>query len=93
MVLPSSLTALRVQVDYGELMPALIACCPALQIQPIDWFLTKVIQLMDTMRVRHGMMTVGPTGGGKTCHPRPHPTTEKREGRQAPDKKCVLRIL
>jgi dynein heavy chain len=29
---------------------------------------TKIIQLFDTIQVRHGLMLVGPTGGGKTSN-------------------------
>lgn len=31
-------------------------------------FVDKIIQLFDTIAVRHGLMLVGPTGGGKTSN-------------------------
>jgi len=31
-------------------------------------FVEKVWQLRDTMQIRHGLMLVGPTGGGKTSN-------------------------
>jgi len=35
-------------------------------LQPEPSMITKVIQLHDTVLIRHGVMLVGPTGGGKT---------------------------
>jgi len=35
-------------------------------LEPTDVFLAKTLQLFDTIQVRHGLMLVGPAGGGKT---------------------------
>jgi dynein heavy chain len=37
-------------------------------VQPEKPFVEKIIQLYDTTTVRHGLMLVGPTGGGKTAN-------------------------
>ena len=38
------------------------------KLQPHPNFIQKIIQLYDTIQVRHGLMIVGPTGGGKTSN-------------------------
>lgn len=52
----------------------------------------KVIQLYETMLVRHGLMLVGPTGGGKTvCYQMLAQVLEmlKIKGHQNPEYKSV----
>jgi dynein heavy chain len=54
-------------VDYGALK---LACEDALVragLQVVPRFVVKTIELYQTMNVRFGVMTVGPTGGGKSC--------------------------
>lgn len=58
----------RPQLDYGDLLSQLDKSCETLNLQHSDVFITKVIQLYDTTQVRHGLMLVGPTGGGKTSN-------------------------
>lgn len=39
-----------------------------MNLQSTQPFIDKILQLYDTIQVRHGLMLVGPTGGGKTCN-------------------------
>ncbi|MCJ8749245.1 hypothetical protein PDJAM_G00174240 [Pangasius djambal] len=52
--------------DYGVLQSSIEAALRARSLQPVSSMTGKVIQLYETMLVRHGVMLVGPTGGGKT---------------------------
>ena len=52
--------------DYTELNNQIKESCYALQRQPKEEFMQKVIYLLETFFVRFGVMLVGPTGGGKT---------------------------
>uniref|UniRef100_A0A670K7B3 Dynein axonemal heavy chain 6 n=1 Tax=Podarcis muralis TaxID=64176 RepID=A0A670K7B3_PODMU len=52
--------------DYGTLQSTIIEVMLSKGLQAEDTMVHKVIQLFETMLVRHGVMLVGPTGGGKT---------------------------
>eukprot|EP00899_Mesostigma_viride_P007437 jgi/Mesvir1/16695/Mv15092-RA.1 len=52
--------------DYGELDKSIRRCIATAQLQIVPKFVTKIIQLYETLNVRFGVMLVGPTGGGKT---------------------------
>ncbi|XP_049961962.1 dynein axonemal heavy chain 6-like [Schistocerca serialis cubense] len=52
--------------DYGVLQAAIITVMEENDLQPESCMIAKVIQFHETMIVRHGVMLVGPTGGGKT---------------------------
>jgi dynein heavy chain len=52
--------------DYGDLRRAIEDCTASRGLQVVEPQVQKVIQLYETMVVRHGVMLVGPTGGGKT---------------------------
>ncbi|XP_066588945.1 dynein axonemal heavy chain 6 [Prorops nasuta] len=52
--------------DYGILEETAIKILQEADLQPEQCTRTKLIQLHETMQVRHGVMLVGPTGSGKT---------------------------
>ncbi|XJO76015.1 hypothetical protein BDV3_006595 [Batrachochytrium dendrobatidis] len=54
------------RIDYDKLLGSLYRSCEKLGLQPQEVFIRKCIQLYETTVVRHGLMLVGPTGGGKT---------------------------
>lgn len=55
-------------IDYGDLQVAIEAALVNQKLQVVPTFVTKILQLFETMLVRHGVMTVGATMTGKsTC--------------------------
>ncbi|KAK3257150.1 hypothetical protein CYMTET_33753, partial [Cymbomonas tetramitiformis] len=55
-------------VDYSELEGACKEAAKDLKLQLVPVFFEKIIQLYEMTIVRHGLMLVGPTMGGKTCN-------------------------
>ncbi|KAI8731182.1 dynein heavy chain 6, axonemal [Biomphalaria glabrata] len=52
--------------DYGQLKDEIMNIQLEMKLQVVDTQVVKVIQFLETMIVRHVVMLVGPTGGGKT---------------------------
>ena len=52
--------------DYGQLQTEIESVTATRGLQVLSSQTKKVIQLYETMMVRHGVMLVGPTGSGKT---------------------------
>ena len=55
------------EIDYNNLRAALKENCLKLNLQPLEPFLEKIIQLYEMIVVRHGLMLVGLSFGMKTC--------------------------
>ncbi|THD23425.1 Dynein heavy chain [Fasciola hepatica] len=52
--------------DYGRFLEEIHSVLQGMGLQVVPAQVTKVIQFFETLLVRHGVMLVGPTGGGKT---------------------------
>ncbi|CAG9464833.1 unnamed protein product [Pedinophyceae sp. YPF-701] len=55
------------EIDYSDLLAALRENSVKRNLQPLDNFFTKTIQLYEMIIVRHGLMLVGESYGMKTC--------------------------
>ncbi|XP_036906430.1 dynein heavy chain 3, axonemal-like, partial [Sturnira hondurensis] len=53
--------------DYEVFMEVLNENIRKMKLQPVPWFIGKIIQIYEMMLVRHGFMIVGDPMGGKTC--------------------------
>ncbi|NXU08026.1 DYH3 protein, partial [Pardalotus punctatus] len=52
--------------DYGLFIQALTENIEKMNLQPVPWFIGKIIQVYEMMLVRHGFMIVGDAMSGKT---------------------------
>ena len=53
--------------DYVNMLSAMHGACEKQNLQPTAYFLQKTIELYEMIVVRHGLMVVGYSYGGKTC--------------------------
>ncbi|XP_030740234.2 dynein axonemal heavy chain 3 [Echinops telfairi] len=53
--------------DYDIFMEVLNKNIQKMKLQPVPWFIGKIIQIYEMMLVRHGFMIVGDPMGGKSC--------------------------
>eukprot|EP00118_Oscarella_pearsei_P019988 m.215265 g.215265 ORF g.215265 m.215265 type:complete len:3605 (+) comp39831_c0_seq13:113-10927(+) len=53
--------------DYDVMTDAICDNIARMELQPVPWFIQKIIQLYEMILVRHGLMIVGEPLGGKTC--------------------------
>ena len=58
----------RPNLDYGALMKTMKIEIQKAGLQGTKFFIAKIVQLYEMIVVRHGLMLVGPTGGGKSSN-------------------------
>ncbi|KAJ3324532.1 Dynein heavy chain 1, axonemal, partial [Blyttiomyces sp. JEL0837] len=81
------------KIDYGEIMDSMNRTCEKMSLQPEAAFIKKCIQLYETTIVRHGLMLVGPTGGGKTsCLRVLSRALSALQGKKAPNGKTIEKV-
>jgi dynein heavy chain len=83
-------------VDYGRLQSAIERELQQAQLQVVQTYVAKIIQLFETMLVRHGVMLVGLTLTGKSCCSEilgAALTQLKRDGEESPQYEVVKRHL
>ncbi|XP_051776026.1 dynein axonemal heavy chain 3-like isoform X1 [Erpetoichthys calabaricus] len=54
------------KADHSVMETAAVEICQQWDLQPVPWFINKVIQIYEMMLVRHGFMLVGGPLGGKS---------------------------
>ncbi|KAJ3226918.1 Dynein heavy chain 6, axonemal [Clydaea vesicula] len=57
-----------IEQDFGKFVEIMREVLLKKNLEVVDSFNTRIIQLYETMKIRHGVMLVGPTGGGKTTN-------------------------
>eukprot|EP00937_MAST-01D_sp_MAST-1D-sp2_P001678 g1678.t1 len=58
----------RPYFDYGPLLTSIKICAEAQALLPTPYLTNKCIELYEMICVRHGLMLVGPAGGGKSSN-------------------------
>ena len=53
--------------DYEVITDAICDNIARMGLQPVPWFIQKILQIYEMMLVRHGFMVVGDPLAGKTC--------------------------
>ena len=54
------------QIDRGVMKERIKAVCKAQKVQPTNWFVNKVVQLYEMIRIQHGIVIIGETMSCKT---------------------------
>ena len=54
--------------EYGPLLSAIVDNCAKMNLQPEPAFVTKIVQLYETVTVRHGLMLVGLPSAKSSCY-------------------------